>query len=161
MDVLSEVLRVVRLSGVVHLRAEFTNPWSLGSAPQILATRLGLAAESLAAFHVLIDGSCIVRVGKLPPLRFETGDVIVLPRGDPHVLASDIEIAPVPMKDVYMTPSLERVSDLRHGGAGAPSRLICGFLHSDHRFGPLMESLPPLLCIRSRNGAVTVETLTE
>lgn len=161
MDVLSEVLRVVRLSGVVHLRAEFTQPWAIGSSPPTFAARLNLTAESLAAFHVLIAGSCLVRLGKLPPLRIETGDVIVFPRGDPHVLASDIEITPVPMKDIYMQPSLERISDVRHGGAGEPTRLICGFLHSDHRFAPLAESLPGLLCVRTRNGTVTVETQTE
>lgn len=160
MDVLSEVLRVVRLSGTIHLRAEFTHPWCIGSAPQMLAGRLNLSADSIAAFHVVIAGECIAKIGKHPPLRVETGDVIVFPRGDAHDLASDMALKPVPMREFY-TPSLDRVADVRHGGGGEPTRIICGFLHSDHRFAPLAESLPALLCVRSRNGSVAVETLTE
>jgi quercetin dioxygenase-like cupin family protein len=39
-------------------------------------------------FHVFVDGSCWVRLGTLPPVQISTGDVIILPRGDQHVLAS-------------------------------------------------------------------------
>ncbi len=161
MDVLSEVLRVIRLSGVVHLRAEFTRPWAIMSSPQGLAARLKLASDSLTAFHVFVDGSCSVSVGNLPSIRIETGDVIVFPRGDSHLMASDLGVTPVPMKDIYPNPSTERVTDVTHGGAGEPARFICGYLHSDQRFEPLRESLPPLVCVRSRDGALALETVTE
>src|SRR5207249_2513869 len=161
MDVLSEVLRVIRLSGVVHLSAEFTRPWAIAASPQNLAARLKLATESLTAFHVFVSGSCLVSTGKLPPMKIETGDVIVFPNGDPHVMASDPGITPVPMTDIYPAPSTERVTVLQHGGSGEPARFICGFLHSDHRFEPLRESLPALLCVRSREGALALETPTE
>jgi AraC-like DNA-binding protein len=53
------------------------------------------------------------------------------------------------------------VTDVRHGGTGDAARLICGFLHSEHHFGPILESLPPLVCVRSGNGGITLETLAE
>jgi hypothetical protein len=161
MDVLSEVLRVIRLSGVVHLSAAFTRPWAVSASHENLAMRLNLPSESFIAFHVFVSGSCLVSTENLRPTKIETGDVIVFPRGDRHVLASDPGLTPVRMRDIYPGPSTERVSVVKHGGGGELSHFICGFLYSDHRFSPLFASLPALLCIRSRGGALMIETPTE
>jgi AraC family transcriptional regulator, alkane utilization regulator len=161
MDVLSEVLRVIRLSGVVHLSAEFTRPWAISASHENLAARLNLPSESFIAFHVFVGGSCLVSTGNLRPMRIETGDVIVFPRGDRHVLASDPELTPVRMREIYPGPSTERVSVVKHGGGGERSHFICGFLYSDHKFSPLFESLPVLLCVRPHNGTLMIETPTE
>lgn len=158
MDVLSEVLRVVRLSGVIHFSAEFSAPWAfVSSTPAALRTRMG--AESVTPFHVFVGGHCVVRVERLAPIRIETGDVIVLPRGDQHVMASDLSVPPVPSKDVYPVPSRERITPVKHGGGGAVARFICGFLHADQRFDPLLNSLPPAMCVRTRSDGLTLETL--
>ncbi len=158
MDVLSEVLRVVRLSGVIHFNAEFSAPWAfISSTPAALRTRIG--AESVTPFHVFVGGHCFVRVGEFAPIRIETGDVIILPRGDQHVMASDLAVPPVPSRDVYPAPSQERISLARYGGGGAVARFICGFLHSDQRFDPLLNSLPPALCVRTRLEGLMLETL--
>src|SRR5690349_11412064 len=129
MDALSEVLRVVRLSGVIHLRAELTEPWAIASSPPLLAARLKVASEALAVFHVVTEGCCFVCTDKLPPVRVEAGDVIVFPRGDAHTVASDPALQPTAMKDIYPNPSLSGVADLKHGGQGKLARIVCGFLH--------------------------------
>jgi AraC family transcriptional regulator, alkane utilization regulator len=158
MDVLSEVLRVVRLSGVIHFNAEFSEPWAfISSAPDVLRTRMG--AESVTPFHVFVGGHCFVRLENHPPIRIETGDVIVMPRGDQHVMASDLSLSPVPSKNIYPVPSRERIMPVQHGGGGSIARFICGFLHSDQRFDPLLNSLPPALCVRTRIDGLTLETL--
>jgi AraC-like DNA-binding protein len=158
MDVLSEVLRIVRLSGVIHFNAEFSEPWAIiSSEPAALRTRLG--AESVTPFHVFVGGHCLVRLAKLAPIRIQTGDVIVLPRGDQHVMASDFAVTPVPTKDIYPGASSESIAVVKHGGGGEPARFICGFLHSDQRFDPLLNSLPPALCVRTRIDGLTLETL--
>ena len=57
MDVLSEVLRVVRLSGAIHFCAEFTRPWAiLTSPPEMLASRLVPGAEAVIPFHIATAG---------------------------------------------------------------------------------------------------------
>jgi AraC-like DNA-binding protein len=158
MDVLSEVLRVVRLSGVIHFNAEFSEPWAIiSSEPAVLRTRLG--AESVTPFHVFVGGHCLVRLDKLEPIRIQTGDVIVLPRGDQHVMASDLSVPPVPTRDIYPGASSDSIAVVRHGGGGESARLICGFLHSDQRFDPLLNSLPPALCVRTRIDGLMLETL--
>ncbi len=161
MDVLSEVLRVVRLSGVVHFRAEFTRPWSIiSSPPEILTTRLMPDAGSVTPFHVVTLGQCIARSGTLPDMRLEAGDVIVFPRGDQHILTSHSRLAPTPIKDIYRKPSTEEIAVVRHGGCGEEDGFICGFLHADQRFGPLLESLPAAICIRARDGQIELETFS-
>jgi AraC family transcriptional regulator, alkane utilization regulator len=161
MDVLSEVLRVIRLSGGIHLHAEFTQPWAILASGRGFAARRNLSAECVTAFHVCVAGRCWVRCGDLPPTMVEAGDVIVFPRGDDHVMASDLALTPVPMKDIYPRPIADDVTFLRHGGGGEPARFICGFLHSDHQFGPLFESMPPLVCVRARDGGFCFEAITQ
>ena len=160
MDVLSEVLRVVRLSGVVHFSAEFTQPWAFTtSPPEMLAARLKVPEGSVTPFHVCVEGRCWVTSGKLPPIAIEADDVIVIPRGDQHVMASDPGVAPVPIQDIYSQPSRDQITCLRYGGGGTSARFICGYLQADHQFDPLLKSLPAVLCVRSRHGTLTLETL--
>jgi AraC family transcriptional regulator, alkane utilization regulator len=162
MDILSEVLRVVRLSGAIHFRGEFTQPWAFStSPPEMMAARLKVPDGTVTPFHVIVDGSCLVSSGGLPPIRIETGDVIIFPRGDQHIMASDPGIAPVPIKEIYSQPSGEQITVLKYGGSGAPARFICGYLHSDQQFDPLLKSLPALLCVRARGDKLTLETLDD
>ena len=78
MDVLSEVLRVVRLSGAIHFCAEFTRPWAiLTSPPEMLASRLVPGAEAVIPFHIATEGGCWLSWGQVEPIRIEAGDVVV------------------------------------------------------------------------------------
>lgn len=160
-DVLSEVLRIVRFSGAIHFCAEFTHPWGiLSSPPEMLTARLFPGAEAITPFHIATGGKCWLSWGSVAPIAFEAGDVVVFARGSQHVLASDKNITPVPIRDIYR-PAADRVTVLRHGGGGEEARFICGFLHSDQRFGPLIEAMPALTCIRVRDGALWLESYTD
>ncbi|MGQ0686275.1 hypothetical protein [Bradyrhizobium sp.] len=56
MDVLSEVLRVIRVSGAIHFNAGFTRPWSVvTSPPDLLASRLMPGAEAITLFHLAMN----------------------------------------------------------------------------------------------------------
>ena len=159
MDVLSEVLRVVRLSGAVHFIAELRHPWAFSSSPpEILAARLKLPHGSVTPFHIFIEGGCHVTSGDHRPLRVERSDVIIFPRADVHILASEIGLPPVPIREVYSKPSMEQITVVKYGGDGDPARFICGFLHLDQQFDPLLNSLPDVLCIRPRDTGLMLET---
>lgn len=161
MDVLSEVLRVVRLSGAIHFRAEFTQPWAiLSSPPEVLAARFMPGAEVITPFHIATHGRCKLSWGKAPPIEFDAGDVVILSRGAQHVLSSDVDTTPVPIREIYR-PAPDGITVLRHGGGGAESRFICGFLHADQRFNPLLDAMPAVICVRSRNSTLTLEAYTE
>src|SRR5262249_2854088 len=85
--------------------------------------------------------------------------VVIFPRGDQYVMASDVDVAPVPISEIYPQPMADRVTTLKHGGGGALTRFICGYLQSDQQFDPLLRSLPSVLCVRSRKGKLVLETL--
>jgi AraC-like DNA-binding protein len=162
MDVLSEVLHVIRLSGAVHFLGKFTRPWAfMSSSPDMLPGRLEPGAESITPFHVAVCGRCWLSCGKLPPVLLEAGDVIVITRGDQHVMASDPGLTPVPIKDIYAQPLRDQITVLKHGGGGEETLFICGYLHSDQRFSPLLDALPALICVRIRDGKLILEAADE
>src|SRR5205807_1045153 len=41
------------------------------------------------------------------------------------------------------------------------ARFICGFLHADQQFDPLLRSLPALICVRLRDERLLLETLDD
>ena len=69
-------------------------------------------------------------------------------------------MTPVPIKDIYR-PSAGEITVLRHGGGGDACRFVCGFLHSDQRFGPLLDTMPALTCVRMRDGALHLDAFTD
>ena len=89
MDVLSDVLRVVRLSGAVFFTADFSSPWAIESPiPDMLASAVMPEAECVVLFHILVDGECEVACQGHPLTTMASGDVIVFPRGDQHTMRS-------------------------------------------------------------------------
>ena len=89
MDVLSDVLRVVRLSGAVFFTADFSSPWAVESPiPERLAAAVMPEAECVVLFHILVEGQCEVECQGHPVTTMDSGDVVVFPRGDQHTMRS-------------------------------------------------------------------------
>jgi AraC-like DNA-binding protein len=129
----------------------------MSSSPDMLPARLRPGAETITPFHVAVSGRCWLACGNLPPVVLEAGDVIVIARGDQHVMSSDPGLKPVPIKQIYAHPSPDQITSLEHGGGGPETRFICGYLHSDQCFRPLLDALPAILCVRVRNGELILE----
>jgi AraC-like DNA-binding protein len=162
MDVLSEVLRVIRMSGAVHFNAEFTRPWSIvTSPPELLASRLMPGAEAITLFHLAMNAGCWITFGKLEPIRIEPGDVLVFPRGDQHVMTSDPGLSPVTIASIFPKPSADQIASLKYGGGGEETRFVCGYLHSDQRFGPLFDAMPAFICVRLRDGKIILDAYSD
>jgi AraC-like DNA-binding protein len=160
MDVLSDVLRVVRLSGAVFFTADFSSPWGLESpAPVALTTALMTDAECLVLFHILVDGECEVVCHGLPVTTMASGDVVVLPRGDWHTMRSCGATATTPLTSIFKPGKYDEPPLLSHGGGGAPSRFVCGYLNYDQRFNPLVEALPTMLVVRARDEYSTIDAV--
>ena len=154
MDVLSDVLRVVRLTSAVFFTARFSSPWSIESPPSDqLARSLRLRAESIALFHVLVEGECWVSMEGHAPLRMEARDVIIFPHGDPHVMSSQMGAKPRPISALLPSQPSEEIPQLDYGGGGEATRFVCGYLHCDQRFNPLIGALPTVLSVCGRDSA--------
>ena len=162
MDVLSDVLRVVRLSGAVFFTAEFSCPWALESPrPELLASVVMPGAECVVLFHILTEGECLIECGSLPTVRMAAGDVIVFPHGDQHTMRSQDGTNATPIGSVFSPGSRDEPPQVCFGGGGRESRFICGYLCCDQRFNPLVGSLPTMLLVRSRDDYAGVEAIDE
>lgn len=159
MDVLSDVLRVIRLTSAVFFTARLSSPWSIASPPSDdLVRYLRLRAESIALFHVLVEGEGWISIEGHAPLRMEAHDVVIFPHGDPHVMCSHLGAKPHPIGSLLPTQHSEEILRLDHGGGGATTRFVCGYLHCDQRFNPLIGALPPMLYVCGRDRAGRGET---
>jgi hypothetical protein len=87
MDVLSELLRVIKLDGALFFRGEFSAPWCLHSSRSSeMAPYLSPGAEHLIIFHLLTEGQAYARLPDGQREELGPGDIVVLPHGDAHLL---------------------------------------------------------------------------
>jgi len=156
-DALSDVLKTVHLEGAVYLNAEFTAPWCVRGELGFASVRKRLAgAEHVAFFHFLTEGKCKVRLaGGSDVLEAKAGDLILLPQEGKHLMGTDLQLAPME-GDATVNPPPTAEADLfhmRHGGGGAATRFICGYLALSRTvFRPIFEVLPPVMVIHVGEG---------
>lgn len=143
MDVLSDVLRAVRITGAVYFDIDTGSPCcGEQPGPAAIARRAMPDAGHVISFHAILSGSCSVLPGngQDPPVKIRTGDVIVFPGGDPDVAPGKSGGLPFTLLD----------GDGGGGGNDRP-RLVCGYLGCDARpFNPLLAALPAMICVRRR-----------
>lgn len=160
MDVLSDVLRVIHLSGAVFFKAEFSAPWALDSPnPELLASVVIPGADCVVLFHVVTEGDCVVQCPGHPGVKIEAGDVIVLPHGEAHTMRSDDAAEATALTAVFSPAPRDELPLVSLGGGGQKSRFICGYLNCDQRFVPLTDALPTMFVMRSRHDYVAIEAI--
>src|SRR5215510_11311440 len=87
MDVLSEVLKVVKLRGAMFYNGEFTSPWSLCSpASRTVAPYLAPGGGHVIIYHLLTEGHASARLLDGQRIALDAGDLVIFPHGDPHVI---------------------------------------------------------------------------
>ena len=89
------------------------------------------------------------------PLR----DVVVFPRGDQHVMRSHPAASTTPLTTVFTPGKHDEPPQLSFGGGGRTSRFVCGYLNCDQRFSPIVEALPTMLVVRSRDDYSAIDAI--
>jgi AraC-like DNA-binding protein len=148
MDVLSDVLSAVRLTGAVFFERHNKAPW-VGESPHsaAIAAMVMPEAEHVINFHALLSGTCWAAIigGSEQCTRLNAGDIIIFPMGDANVLSSEPGMRGLPDLDQYLRPkdrALPIVTSLDGDGPDR-CRFICGYFGCDARpFNPLLEALP-------------------
>lgn len=143
MDVLSDLLASMRLSGDVFFRCAFSGPWGM----QIDQT-------PVAEFHLIVEGSCWVRVAGRPDLvRFSAGDIVLFPHGHAHVLL-DAPESPAVAASVIVPEIPADYGTITYGGGGDPVGMLCGYFKFDRRgHTALLMALPPFIHIHAMDVA--------
>ncbi|MEZ5355492.1 MAG: AraC family transcriptional regulator [Bryobacteraceae bacterium] len=147
-DVLSDVLRTVRLSGAVYFEFNVSPPWAFEApASREIAAKVMPGAQRVIEYHLIARGSGWGNIAGQSPIRLQEGDLLVFPQGDAHVLRSALELPPILDMSIYTPPftDLPLVYD-RAAGEGEQSRILCCFLGCDETpFNPLLTSLPRVM----------------
>ena len=157
MDALSDLLRVVQLTGAVYLDAAFSAPWCVvGQADSALWPAYLPPSERVISFHLVTEGSCRVMLphDRGSALQVDTGELIVVPQGETHVLGSLLDPAPVslaPLLATQVETAPGEVMTIAYGGGGTVTRMVCGFLAAqDISRNPLLSALPRLFKVDMR-----------
>ena len=162
LDILSDVLRNVRLRGALFYNVTGTRAWAAEApASRDIAAAVMPDSEHVMEYHVVTRGSCWGAIVGQAPVRLETGDIVLFPHGDPHVMSSAPGMRARADVESYFENKAEQLPfSLHYDGADhlqptssdedGDTTLVCGFLGCDARpFNPLIATLPRLLHLRT------------
>lgn len=140
MDLLSDILKAIRLEGSVFFHSKLSAPWGIE-----------LPTGSSPCFHIILDGyAWLHSEGMQEPVRLNAGTAVLIRDGGKHWLADHPESPRSPGPDVGAaqangTPMFQ--------GARIDCNLICGTLNFEKDLHhPLMETLPGVLIVSGEQG---------
>jgi len=139
-DVLTDVLTVSAVRGTVGAQIEAGADWGWWNA-----------ATPGAAIHAVTSGSAWLSVeGELSELV--TGDVVLLPRGTAHVIASDPAAAARTGPDAFDDYELRGTGRVRIGSGPARTHVLCAHYSHDPAVSlPVLDILPDLTHVRAED----------
>src|SRR5690625_3529600 len=150
-DVLSDALAMVRLSGALVFRVDIRGPWGIAGDPTFdkFAAVLPPGTNHIITFHVVLHGECWVRHASRGWFCVPRGHAVVLAHGDRHDLADCRGRPTLPFATMLGgRPLLELRHERFDTGTAPVTGLLCGFLGCDRRaFAPLCAALPALLTV--------------
>ncbi len=140
MDVLSQWLALMPVSGQVETRCHFGAPWRIAPGP---------AAQLEIPFHVLLDGHAVLEAPGAAPVTLQPGDVVLLPHGDAHLLHDGSGQPPL--------GATERASAVltvaENGGDGPVADLLCGRFLLGAQSAPMVRQFLPASLVVSSDEA--------
>ena len=145
MDLLSDILSQMRLTGTLYFRTAFTSPWSV-QVPSY---------QDVARFHFAWKGRCFVRVaGASSPVMLEQGDLVIITKGAAHTLYCDpkTEDLAVQLDEVIERSGFSGRGALVYGDTGTDheTQLVCGHFAFDPAAShPLIDALPVHIHVRN------------
>lgn len=148
-DVLSDVLRSIRLTGSLQFCFMPSGDWETGGKAEL--GKLAGGGGAVMPFHVVVEGSCWMRMegreivlgeGDVVAFPFCTGHQLGVGSGGPTIMP----IGDLPPKPWRTLPVL------RYGDGPVSVRLLCGYLQCESlSFRPLQSALPTLIHVRTRS----------
>ncbi|MCK8779559.1 AraC family transcriptional regulator [Rhizobium sp. NTR19] len=134
-DPLSEVLQDFRLSGITYGRCELRHPWSITFSQQ-----------PLLRFHFVSEGPCWIHTEMHGWQELQNGDLVLLPQGVEHRLASQPDVAADTFDRCHVKRFGGNVCEVVQEGTGATSTLFCGSMAlGAHALNPLIALMPPII----------------
>lgn len=154
MDVLSEVLKAVKLDGAVFFNGEFSAPWCARQPDACaMASYLSASSKHVVIYHLVTEGRGYARVeqnGRSIPLV--AGDIVIVPHGDAHLMGNGPPVTPVDSAAQLRQILADGKMLSQFGGGGELTRLVCGYLTCDLQLSQVfLAGLPPIVKVHIRD----------
>jgi AraC-like DNA-binding protein len=153
MDVLSTVLKTVKLEGAMFYNAEFSTPWSFHAPPSCqMASYLSPEPRHVIIYHLLTHGRAYANVEDGQRVALSAGDIVVFPHGDPHTMGNGRDVEPRDHARTLQEIFSRGLKLERMGGGGEITRFICGYLLCDSQLcKAFLGGLPPIFKVNIGN----------
>jgi AraC family transcriptional regulator, alkane utilization regulator len=163
-DLLSEMLKAVRLTGAVFLSARMTAPFGVID-PSAYGDRTPMARlRHISILHLIVSGSCNFETAG-EQRRVVAGELLFLPFPGPYSFWSGDVASRVRADQILRPGPVEGLWTVDHGGGGDGVRIVCGFIESsEFLFTPVFRTLPPLVVEQTAEdkvGALVASTVRE
>jgi AraC-like DNA-binding protein len=136
-DALAAVLAAAGVRGTVAATVNAGAPWGLSLDP-----------IPGAAFHAVTDGTAWLRSGCGPDIWLMPGDIVLLPAGAAHILASGPEARTRSWDRLAAEQGLSAGGEITVGSGPVVTRILCASYHQDPAITlPLLTLLPEVLHI--------------
>ncbi len=145
-DVLSDIFETIRLRGTLYFRTDYSPPWAITVPSYAKAAR----------FHLVVQGRCHISLPSGQIAELGAGDLILIPRGQTHVLADSPGQVPAPLEQVIRESGFtgKGAFALGKGDSGASTQMVCGhFSFSEGADHPLLRALPDMIVMRAGDRA--------
>jgi len=140
-DVLQDVLATIRLRGIVADVITLTEPWGFATLPK----------DHDMAFLAIIKGNCVMELpdGQQPAHMLQSGDIVVLPRGDDYILRDTLHTPILPPGDLQTRPQKAN---------GEKTTIASGcYQFTDVGKHPIFSMLPRIIHLRADDHQSTPE----
>jgi AraC-like DNA-binding protein len=152
MDVLSEVLKVIRLEGALFFNVEFTAPWSVRAHTwQALACHFAPGAEHIIIYHLVTAGRASVRLDSGEQITLSAGDLVMIPQSESHIVENGRPTKTLDNAEEMASALKQGLKLWRIGGGGELTRIVCGYMACDPQLARgFLNALPPVFKINLR-----------
>ena len=148
MDMISEVLQTVRLTGGVFFDTKYAAPWSISSpAAAELAKIMRTKAECVSQFHLVSEGKCRYILDSYKSFQADEGNFIIFPHCNAHTMCSEADTYSKPIDSILPFEDCDNIQEVHYGGNGKKCQVLCGFVHNEQKLNPLIGSLPDVLVV--------------
>ncbi|WP_434641065.1 AraC family transcriptional regulator [Klebsiella sp. I138] len=141
LDLTSELLRGMRLSGVNYRRIETGRPFGVGFR----------YVPGKAQFHFVSRGQVLLRMASGLQLTLESGDALFIPNGESHALMSDAQAQVIDVMQLASEPVCSTVCCVKSEGAQKEADntvIFSGCM--DFELGgmqPLVKAMPEVMLV--------------
>jgi len=114
-DAIAATLAAVSVRSSIYCLSELRAPWGFR-----------VDGANVAKFHLVLDGSASLEVPGQEAVRLGTGDLVILPGGESHILRDAPGSLVLGLDSLIADYPLDDNARLRYGGTGTLTRLLCG-----------------------------------